>query len=401
MNGIIDKLKTDRKFLLLSVGLIISTFIIPYIIIPGLILWWFYKKSKITKKTKIITTAVVGGLLVMLIIMGFMAYAKDVEPHLNVTEPAATSTVKVQQVVIKGTYEPSDRKVWVNGKEISASGGNLEYTYELKEGENKLDVSAGNWKRTHVYLTVIRELTEKEKSVRVKPTPTPTNTPTATQAPAPASTPTSTAQSNLYTVSSVIDGDTIQVLIDAKKETLRLIGIDTPETVDPRKPVQCFGKEASAKAKSLLSGKSVRLESDPTQGERDKYQRLLRYVFLEDGTNFNKLMISEGYAYEYTYNIPYKYQVEFKQAQRDAEAGKKGLWADNACLSPTSTPKSSPTTTETSDEPSNDSGSFTCAGKTKCDQMTSCAEANFYLNTCEVSRLDGDKDGVPCESLCR
>ncbi len=209
------------------------------------------------------------------------------------------------------------------------------------------------------------------------------------------SSPAPTIQSGLYAVSSVIDGDTIQVVIDGKKETLRLIGIDTPEAVVPRKPVQCFGKEASAKAKSLLSGKSVRLEPDPTQGERDKYQRLLRYVFLEDGTNFNKLMISEGYAHEYTYNTPYKYQAEFKQAQKEAEASKLGLWADNAC--PTGTPQPS---TQTSGTSPTTTGGFTCAGKTLCGQMTSCAEAQFYLNTCGVSRLDGDKDGVPCESLC-
>lgn len=204
-------------------------------------------------------------------------------------------------------------------------------------------------------------------------------------------------------VTKVIDGDTIQVIINGNNETLRLIGIDTPETVDPRKPVQCFGKEASTKAKLLLSGKSVRLESDPTQGEIDKYQRLLRYIFLEDGTNFNKLMISEGYAYEYTYNTPYKYQSEFKQAQKEAEAGSVGLWADNACV--TSIPQSLPTTiSEPVINPTSvrsfDNGEYTCAGKTTCGQMVSCAEAKFYLNTCGVGKLDGDKDGVPCESLC-
>lgn len=210
------------------------------------------------------------------------------------------------------------------------------------------------------------------------------------------SSPTPAMQSNLYRVSSVIDGDTIQVVIDGEKETLRLIGIDTPETVDPRKPVQCFGKEASAKAKALLSGKSVRLESDPTQGERDKYQRLLRYVFLEDGANFNKLMINEGYAHEYTYNIPYKYQSEFKQAQKEAEENKRGLWADDACL--ISAPQPSIQTGATISPAA--SGGFTCAGKTTCGQMSSCAEAQFYFNSCGVSRLDGDRDGVPCENLC-
>ncbi len=196
-------------------------------------------------------------------------------------------------------------------------------------------------------------------------------------------------------VIKVIDGDTIQVSINGKSETIRLIGIDTPETVDPRKPVQCFGKEASDKAKSVLTGKSVVLESDPTQGERDKYQRLLRYVFLEDGTSFNKFMISEGYAHEYTYNTPYKYQAEYKQAQKEAEANKVGLWADNACSTSTSQQ-----TTATPNQSSSGNSSFTCAGKTTCGQMSSCAEAQFYLNSCGVSRLDGDKDGVPCETLC-
>jgi micrococcal nuclease len=133
----------------------------------------------------------------------------------------------------------------------------------------------------------------------------------------------------LYEVVKVIDGDTIDIRINDKIERLRLIGINTPETVDPRKPVECFGKQASEKARALLDGKQVSIESDSTQGERDKYNRLLRYVFLEDGTNLNLLMIREGYAYEYTYDLPYKYQNEFKQAQKYAEENELGLW--NTC----------------------------------------------------------------------
>lgn len=197
---------------------------------------------------------------------------------------------------------------------------------------------------------------------------------------------------------TVIDGDTIEVLIDNKKEVVRLIGINSPETVDPRKPVECFGKEASAKAKSILLGKSVQLEADPTQDDRDKYQRLLRYVFLEDGTNFSKLMISEGYAYEYTYNTPYKYQSEFKQAQKEAEASKVGLWADSACLTNTTQPSS---TTGFPGGSSEGSSGFTCSVKKTCPQMTNCAEAQFYLNTCGVKSLDRDGDGVPCETICK
>ena len=142
---------------------------------------------------------------------------------------------------------------------------------------------------------------------------------------------TSTVSLKYYFVTRVVDGDTIDVSIDGKVKRLRLIGINTPETVDPRKPVECFGVEASNKAKTLLTGKKVSLESDGSQGELDKYNRLLRYVFLEDGTNINLLMIKEGYAYEYTYNLPYKYQTEFKNAQKQAETNKAGLWSPNAC----------------------------------------------------------------------
>jgi len=137
---------------------------------------------------------------------------------------------------------------------------------------------------------------------------------------------------NTYMVLKVVDGDTLDVNIQGKVERLRLIGIDTPETVDPRKPIQCFGKEASDKAKELLIGKSVGLEIDESQGERDKYGRLLRYVFLPDGTNFNLYMISEGYAHEYTYDEAYKYQVEFKQAEAEARNTQKGLWSPETCI---------------------------------------------------------------------
>lgn len=135
----------------------------------------------------------------------------------------------------------------------------------------------------------------------------------------------------------VVDGDTLVVRLNNKDQTLRLIGINTPETVDPRKTVECFGKEASNKAKELLTGKIVRVESDPTQGTYDKYDRMLAYVFVGD-LFFNKYMIEEGYAYEYTYDIPYKYQDEFKAAQKQAQELKRGLWGENTCGHSTTTP---------------------------------------------------------------
>ena len=223
-----------------------------------------------------------------------------------------------------------------------------------------------------------------------------------------------------YKVTSVVDGDTIKVSIDGKIESIRLIGIDTPETVDPRKPVQCFGLEASNKAKEVLTNKKVLLESDSTQDDRDKYNRLLRYVFLEDGSNFNKMMIAEGYAHEYTYNSPYKYQAEFKQAEKEARENKKGLWADNVCVTPTPTYKPIPTSTykptstpvpavqgiyvppatKVPQTQTNQTGSYSCDCSKLCSQMASCEEAYYQLNQCGCSKRDGDSDGVPCESIC-
>lgn len=152
-----------------------------------------------------------------------------------------------------------------------------------------------------------------------------------------------------YVVTSVVDGDTIKVNINGTVETLRLIGMDTPETVDPRKPVQCFGKEASNKAKELLVGAKVRLEKDPTQGELDKYGRTLAYIYREDGLFYNKYMIEHGYAHEYTYNTPYKYQAEFKAAQKSAQENLRGLWSPSTCNGDTtsdSTTVSQPSTTQ-------------------------------------------------------
>lgn len=134
-----------------------------------------------------------------------------------------------------------------------------------------------------------------------------------------------------YPVTKVTDGDTIQVSINGTVEKIRLIGINTPETVDPRKTVQCFGKEASDRMKDLAEGKQVRLEYDDSQGYRDTYGRVLAYVYLEDKQMLNRKMIAEGYAYEYTYMTPYKYQTEFREVQNLAKISARGLWAEDSC----------------------------------------------------------------------
>lgn len=138
-------------------------------------------------------------------------------------------------------------------------------------------------------------------------------------------------ETTLAAIVRIIDGDTIVVSLGGKEEKVRLIGVNTPETVDPRKPVECFGKEAKEYMKQLLSGKKVRLEADTTQQERDRYGRLLRYIFLENGLLVNQVLIRDGYSYEYTYDLPYKYQSEFKKAETDARNAGRGLWSTDAC----------------------------------------------------------------------
>ncbi len=144
-------------------------------------------------------------------------------------------------------------------------------------------------------------------------------------------TPPEQSSSSYYKVTKVTDGDTFHINMDGNDEVVRLLGINTPETVDPRKTVQCFGKEASTRLKEMIGGELVRLEYDDSQSLRDTYGRLLAYAYLEDGEMVNRKMIAEGYAYEYTYLAPYKYQQEFRQLQTLARTTDRGLWAETTC----------------------------------------------------------------------
>jgi micrococcal nuclease len=132
------------------------------------------------------------------------------------------------------------------------------------------------------------------------------------------------------TVVNVVDGDTIDVFTENKIQRVRLLGVNTPETVDKRKGVECYGMEASNFLKETLKGKIVDLKIDDSQGEKDKYQRLLRYVYLDD-SNINLKIIEEGYGFEATYGKPYQFQKEFRQAQTNARDKNNGLWSEENC----------------------------------------------------------------------
>lgn len=257
----------------------------------------------------------------------------------------------------------------------------------------------------------------------------------------------------VFEVLKVIDGDTVTIQMGDKKETVRMIGIDTPETNDTRTGVQCFGAEATAQLKKII-GKRVAVEKDAGEGERDKYDRLLAYLFSENGVNLNRKMIEDGYAYEYTYDDAYKYQKEFKAVEEVAKEEGRGLWAPDACPEPvtkvpakkevtptafvapptvlgvattipTSTvsaqepespklepeakkeePKPEPETEPKEDVPPAQSASeYTCASnKYNCTHFKTRAEAQAVYDQCggasnDVHKLDSNKDGEACESL--
>lgn len=134
-------------------------------------------------------------------------------------------------------------------------------------------------------------------------------------------------QPGLYTVTGFSDGDTISVDMNGKKEKVRFIGVDTPETHKPNAPVQCYGPAASAFTKNVIGAKKVRLEADPLSTNRDRYDRLLRYVYLPDGTLVNERLIRDGYGFYYPY-FPFKKSGQFEIAQNKARAENKGVWGN-------------------------------------------------------------------------
>jgi micrococcal nuclease len=135
-----------------------------------------------------------------------------------------------------------------------------------------------------------------------------------------------------YTFLKVIDWDTIKVENSNEEINIRMIGLDAPEKSTTRYwYTECFWNEATNHLNEILSWiTTIQVEQDPTQWETDKYWRLLWYVFFS-WNNINQKMIEDGYWFEYTYNLPYKYQKEFKRAEKSARLNKLWLWDKNTC----------------------------------------------------------------------
>lgn len=204
------------------------------------------------------------------------------------------------------------------------------------------------------------------------------------------------AESYQGLVVGISDGDTFKLLVTGNKQIrVRLAEIDTPESAQP------YGSKARQELSGLIFGKTVTVNVEDT----DRYGRTVGRVSA-DGIDVNAEMIRRGAAWVYRQYV--KDQSLFG-LEEEAKQEKRGLWnlPESERVPPwewrlTGHSKSTTQAKKTiSKTPQKSEGGFTCAGKRICGQMTSCAEARFYLEQCGLSRLDGDHDGVPCESICR
>ncbi len=204
-----------------------------------------------------------------------------------------------------------------------------------------------------------------------------------------------------YPITDVVDGDTDKINVDGRTVKLRLIGIDTPETKDPDEPVECFGPQASARAEQLLTGRSVWIQYDPTQNRRDIYGRDLVYVWLDEHTMFNEVMVRTGYAHEYTYDKPYLYQSQFRAVEAKAKAAGLGFWGQGTCAGNTKQAAGSkplaaaPSSVAPSPVPTDSSGQVYYSS---CGAVRDAGKAPLLKGQPGYrSGLDADHNGVACQ----
>ena len=148
----------------------------------------------------------------------------------------------------------------------------------------------------------------------------------ATENPQQAARIANTVPTGSYRVTEFVDGDTITVDMNGRSEKIRMIGVDTPETHDPRKSVECFGKAASEYTKQLIGDKPVRLEADQLSNNRDRYNRLLRHVYTHENKLVQAEIIRNGYGFAYV-SFPFSKLEEFRGYEKEARDQKRGLWA--------------------------------------------------------------------------
>jgi len=187
-------------------------------------------------------------------------------------------------------------------------------------------------------------------------------------------------------VVSIADGDTFTLLTADKRQfRIRLAEIDTPESGQP------YGNRAKQALSQLVFGKDVRVEVQ----DIDRYGRTVGRPYVGD-VDVCAELVENGFAWAYRRYLKDPRLLEF---EKDAQEERRGLWSlpEYERVAPWDWRRGKRTSTITSDPPN----AFTCGTKTYCREMVSCEEAMYYLRSCSLSRLDGDNDGIPCESLCK
>lgn len=198
------------------------------------------------------------------------------------------------------------------------------------------------------------------------------------------------AQTYSGKVVGVSDGDTITVLADRKPLKVRLAEIDTPEKGQP------YGTRAKQALSELVFGKDVAV----TRQSIDRYGRMVAHVNV-NGVDVNAEMIRGGHAWVYR---QYVTDGKLYHLEREAKQARRGLWALPVAeqIPPWEWRRGGRTATPAATVPQEAAGiDHKCGEKRYCREMTTCKEARFYLVSCDVRRLDGDGDGIPCETLCR
>lgn len=192
------------------------------------------------------------------------------------------------------------------------------------------------------------------------------------------------------TVVGISDGDTLTVLNAEKRQVkIRLTEIDAPESQ------QAFGAKSKQSLTEVCFKKTVIVDDRGA----DKYKRTLGRLRC-DGVDANAEQVRRGMAWAYR---QYLTDQTIADLEEEAKIAGTGLWAEENPTPPWEFRHGgkSAKAVKASIETAEPSSGFECAGKSKCGEMSSCAEAKFYLNECGLGRLDRDHDGVPCESICR
>ena len=189
------------------------------------------------------------------------------------------------------------------------------------------------------------------------------------------------------TVSHVVDGDTLEVVLaGGVRERVRLIGIDAPERGD------CYSAKATAEARRLAQSKRVVLKADPTQARRDRFGRLLAYVWLPGGKDLGFQLLAGGYTKVYVYAAPFQRLAAYRRAEAAARSASSGRWSACAVAAPDSTSAPKPGGCHPSYTPC-----LPVVGDLDCADVRALGVAPVRVAGSDPYRLDGDGDGLGCE----